>query len=55
MLVLGTMVARIAHMQESPGLELPMSFPYAGMVVGGAYLLFVAVRRIGSRSWGVAA
>jgi len=55
MLVLGTMVAQIAHLQESPGLELPMSFPYAGMVVGGAYLLFVALRRIGGRAWSVGA
>jgi TRAP-type C4-dicarboxylate transport system permease small subunit len=55
MLVLGSMVARIAHLQESPGLELPMSFPYAGMVVGGAYLLFVAARRIGNLAWKVAA
>jgi len=55
MLVLGTMVAQIAHLQESPGLELPMSFPYAGIVVGGAYLLFVALRRIGGRAWSVGA
>ena len=54
MLILGYMVARVAHLQESPGLELPMSFPYAGMVVGGAYLLFVALRRIGNLSWRVA-
>ena len=48
---LGFMVARIAHLQESPGLELPMSYPYAGMVVGGAYLMLVAVRRIGGGAW----
>ena len=54
MLILGYMVARVAHLQESPGLELPMSIPYAGMVVGGAYLLFVALRRIGNLSWRVA-
>ena len=49
LMVLGWMVARIAHLQESPGLEVPMSYPYAGMVVGGAYLLLVAARRIGGR------
>ena len=55
MLVLGFKVAQIAHLQESPGLELPMSVPYAGMVLGGAYLLFVALRRIGNLSWRVVA
>lgn len=55
MLFLGWKVAQIAHLQESPGLELPMSFPYAGMVLGGAYLLFVALRRIGGLAWRVAA
>ena len=51
LMILGSMVARIAHLQESPGLELPMSYPYAGMVVGGAYLLLVAVRRIVGGAW----
>ena len=51
LMVLGFMVARVAHLQESPGLEVPMSFPYAGMVVGGAYLLLVAARRIGDGVW----
>jgi TRAP-type C4-dicarboxylate transport system permease small subunit len=55
LIVLGWQVARVAHLQESPGLEVPMSYPYAGMVLGGAYLLFVAVRRIGARAWKVAA
>ena len=55
LMVLGWMVARIAHLQESPGLEVPMSYPYAGMVVGGAYLLLVAARRIGAGAWRVAA
>jgi len=54
-MVLGWMVARVAHLQESPGLEVPMSYPYSGMVHGGAYLFFVAVRRILTRSWRVAA
>jgi TRAP-type C4-dicarboxylate transport system permease small subunit len=53
LLVLGWQVARIAHLQSSPGLEVPMSYPYSGMVLGGAYLLFVAVRRIGGGAWKV--
>jgi len=39
-------VSVVAALQESPGLEIPMSYPYYGMVVGGIYLLFVALRRI---------
>lgn len=55
LMVLGWMVARVAHMQSSPGLEVPMSYPYAGMVVGGAYLMLVALRRIVSGAWRPAA
>ena len=55
LMVLGWMVARIAHLQSSPGLELPMSYPYSGMVVGGAYLMLVALRRIGGGAWRVSA
>ena len=55
LMVLGWMVARIAHMQESPGLEVPMSYPYAGMVLGGTYLLVVALRRLAAKTWTVAA
>ena len=51
LMVLGFMVARIAHLQSSPGLEVPMSYPYSGMVLGGAYLLLVAARRIGGGAW----
>ena len=51
LMVLGSMVARVASMQESPGLEVPMSVPYSGMVIGGAYLLLVAVRRIAGGAW----
>ncbi len=51
LMVLGFMVARIAHLQSSPGLEVPMSYPYSGMVLGGAYLLLVALRRIGGGAW----
>jgi TRAP-type C4-dicarboxylate transport system permease small subunit len=50
---LGWRVAEIAQMQESPGLQVPMSYPYYGLVVGGAYLLFVAVRRIAGGAWQV--
>lgn len=46
LVVLGSKVASVAHMQESPGLEVPMSWPYASMVVGGAYLTLVAGRRL---------
>jgi len=46
LMVLGWQVAQVAAMQESPGLEIPMSYPYFGMVLGGAYLLLVAVQRI---------
>jgi TRAP-type transport system small permease protein len=55
LMVLGWMVARVAHLQESPGLEVPMSYPYSGMVLGGAYLLLVALRRLVSKAWKVAA
>jgi TRAP-type C4-dicarboxylate transport system permease small subunit len=46
LMVLGYQVARVAALQESPGLEIPMSWPYSGMILGGAYLLLVAVQRI---------
>jgi TRAP-type C4-dicarboxylate transport system permease small subunit len=39
-------VAQVAQLQHSPGLEIPMSWPYYGMVVGGVYLLFVVARRL---------
>ena len=55
LMVLGSQVARIAHLQNSPGLDVPMSYPYSGMVLGGVYLLFVAVRRIAGGVWKVAA
>jgi TRAP-type C4-dicarboxylate transport system permease small subunit len=55
LMLLGWQVAAIAHLQSSPGLELPMSYPYSGMVLGGAYLLFVAVRRIAGGVWRVRA
>ena len=46
LVVLGTMVSRVAALQESPGLEIPMSYPYYSMVFGGAYLALVAARRV---------
>ena len=39
-------VALVAQLQTTPGLEIPMSWPYYGMVVGGAYLLLVVARRL---------
>lgn len=55
LVVLGWMVARVAHLQESPGLEVPMSYPYSGMVLGGVYLLIVALRRLAGKAWKVVA
>ena len=42
-------VSEVAKLQSSPGLEMPMSYVYYGMVVGGAYLLLVVLRRIFSK------
>jgi TRAP-type transport system small permease protein len=42
-------VSEVAKLQSSPGLDLPMNYVYYSMVVGGAYLLLVVVRRIFSR------
>ena len=39
-------VSEVAKLQSSPGLDLPMNYVYYSMVVGGAYLFFVVVRRI---------
>jgi TRAP-type C4-dicarboxylate transport system permease small subunit len=39
-------VSEVAKLQSSPGLELPMNYVYYSMVVGGAYLLLVVLRRI---------
>jgi TRAP-type transport system small permease protein len=39
-------VSEVAKLQSSPGLEMPMSYVYYGMVVGGAYLLLVVLRRV---------
>ena len=45
LVVLGLRVARVAAMQTAPGLDVPMSYPYFGLVIGGGYLLIVVVRR----------
>jgi TRAP-type C4-dicarboxylate transport system permease small subunit len=45
-------VALVAALQESPGLEIPMSYPYYGLVLGGVYLLFIALRRIAAQLTG---
>ena len=39
-------VSEVAKLQSSPGLELPMNWVYYSMVVGGAYLFVVVLRRI---------
>jgi TRAP-type C4-dicarboxylate transport system permease small subunit len=39
-------VSVVARLQESPGLEIPMSWVYYSMVFGGAYLLLAVLRRI---------
>jgi len=38
-------IMQVAKTQESPGLGLPMDWVYSGMVIGSAYLAFVAARR----------
>jgi TRAP-type C4-dicarboxylate transport system permease small subunit len=43
---LSWVVSEVAKLQSSPGLEIPMSYVYYSMVVGGAYLLLVVLRRI---------
>ncbi len=47
-------VSLVAALQESPGLEIPMSYPYYGMVIGGVYLAFVVLRRMFDRATGYA-
>ena len=39
-------VSEVAKLQSSPGLDLPMNWVYYSMVVGGAYLLLVVLRRL---------
>ena len=42
-------VSEVAKLQSSPGLDLPMNYVYYSMVVGGAYLLLVVLRKIFAR------
>ncbi len=39
-------VSLVTGNSVSPGLEIPMSYPYYGMILGSVYLLFVVVRRL---------
>ena len=39
-------VSRVTGNSVSPGLEIPMSYPYYGMILGSVYLLFVVIRRL---------
>jgi TRAP-type transport system small permease protein len=40
-------VSLVAGRNMSPGLEIPMSYPYYGMIIGSIYLLLVVLRRVG--------
>jgi TRAP-type C4-dicarboxylate transport system permease small subunit len=40
-----TAIMKVARFQDSPGLGLPMDWVYSGLVIGSAYLGFVALRR----------
>ena len=46
LILLSYRVSVVAALQNSPGLDVPMSVPYYGMVAGGVYLLVVALRRV---------
>ncbi len=46
LMALSYQVSVVAARQISPGLDVPMSVPYYGMVAGGAYLLLVSARRL---------
>jgi TRAP-type transport system small permease protein len=39
-------VSLVTRNSVSPGLEIPMSYPYYGMILGSLYLLFVVIRRL---------
>ena len=39
-------VSLVTRNSVSPGLEIPMSYPYYGMILGSAYLAFVVIRRL---------
>jgi TRAP-type transport system small permease protein len=39
-------VSLVTRNSVSPGLEIPMSYPYYGMILGSTYLLLVVIRRL---------
>ncbi len=39
-------VSLVTRNSVSPGLGIPMSYPYYGMILGSAYLLLVVIRRL---------
>jgi len=39
-------VSLVTGNSVSPGLEMPMSYPYYGMILGAVYLLLVVIRRL---------
>ena len=39
-------VSLVTRNSVSPGLEIPMSYPYYGMILGSVYLLIVVIRRL---------
>jgi TRAP-type transport system small permease protein len=39
-------VSLVTRNSVSPGLEIPMSYPYYGMILGSVYLLLVVIRRL---------
>ncbi len=39
-------LVQVATFQRSPAVEVPMSYIYMGMVAGGVYLVFVAIRKL---------
>jgi TRAP-type transport system small permease protein len=39
-------VSLVTGNSVSPGLEIPMSYPYYGMILGSAYLALVVIRRL---------
>ncbi|WP_316978297.1 TRAP transporter small permease [Shumkonia mesophila] len=38
-------IMKVARFQVSPALEIPMNYVYVGLVIGGSYMLFVALRK----------
>ena len=44
--VFSVRLVKVAVFQRSPALEIPMSYIYMGLVIGGAYLTLVALRKL---------